>query len=129
MFIDLLELNHLLQNSMYHLEFRYLHMCTFLYMVVWTLLLMSIHVLSNNVWAIVFLAYFFRLSMLMEDGSCYLKIIELTYWKTFHMLELYLLLESCWIKLLWTFKLSWIVLIMLNMCFSCFLKICSWIYA
>ena len=77
MFIDLLELNHLLQNSMYHLEFRYLHMCTFLYMMVWTLLLMSIHVLLNNIWTMVLVAYFFGLSMLMEDDSCYLKIIGL----------------------------------------------------
>ena len=51
------------------------------------------------------------------------------YCKTFHMLELCLLLESCWIKLLWTFELSWVMLIMLNMCFSCFLKICDWIYS
>ena len=46
-------------------------------MVVWTLLLMSIHVLLNNVWVMVLVAYFFGLSLLMEDSSCYLKIIKL----------------------------------------------------
>ena len=38
---------------------------------------MSIHVLLKNVWAMVLVAYYFGLSMLMEDGSYHLKIIEL----------------------------------------------------
>ena len=38
---------------------------------------MSFHCLLNNVWAMVLIAYLFGLSMLMEDSSYYLKIIEL----------------------------------------------------
>ena len=128
MFIDLLKLNHLLQNSMYHLDVRYLHMSIFLFMVVWTLLLMSINVLLNNVWAMVLLAYFFGLSMLMEDDSCYLKIIGLILKKipyAWIMFAFWKLLDKTAMNF-WTFR---IVLIMLNMCFLCFLKICSWIYA
>ena len=68
------------------------------------------------------------------DCLCLWKIVLVTwklmnwYCRSFHMLGLCLLLESCWIKLLWSFKLSWDELIIQNMCFPCFLKICAWIY-
>ena len=56
-------------------------------------------------------------------------LFSFEYYWIFHMLEICLFLEICWTKLLWSFELSWDELIMLNMCFSCFLKICAWIYA
>ena len=54
-------------------------------------------------------------------------LLSFEYYWIFHMLEICLLFESWWIKLLWSFELSWDELIMLNMCFPYFLKICVWV--